>query len=111
MRLASFLGEASPRDLYVTDFAFHSICVILSWLSRTNVLVDFVKDVFVDGGVSLVSIKPNDTQDLVNAILAHKLDFDDAYQYLAAKQNDLVLVSFDADFDEQTTAGKHQVRF
>ncbi|MFA6372325.1 MAG: hypothetical protein WCW68_06850 [Methanothrix sp.] len=28
------------------------------------------------------------------------LDFDDAYQYVAAERNDLVLVSFDADFDK-----------
>ncbi len=27
------------------------------------------------------------------------LDFDDAYQYVAAKRNDLLLVSLDADFD------------
>jgi uncharacterized protein len=28
------------------------------------------------------------------------LDFDDAYQYVAAKRNGLLLVSFDADFDK-----------
>jgi hypothetical protein len=27
------------------------------------------------------------------------LDFDDAYQYVAAEKHDLTLVSFDADFD------------
>lgn len=27
------------------------------------------------------------------------LDFDDAYQYVAAEKYDLVIVSFDADFD------------
>jgi hypothetical protein len=27
------------------------------------------------------------------------LDFDDAYQYLAAEGRDLILVSFDGDFD------------
>jgi len=27
------------------------------------------------------------------------LDFDDAYQYVAAEKYDLTLVSFDADFD------------
>jgi predicted nucleic acid-binding protein len=27
------------------------------------------------------------------------LDFDDAYQYVAARNNDLILVSFDKDFD------------
>jgi hypothetical protein len=27
------------------------------------------------------------------------LDFDDAYQYVAAEKHDLTLISFDADFD------------
>ena len=27
------------------------------------------------------------------------LDFDDAYQYVAAEKNDLTIVSFDKDFD------------
>lgn len=29
----------------------------------------------------------------------HQLDFDDAYQYVIAKRDNLTLVSFDADFD------------
>lgn len=29
----------------------------------------------------------------------HRLDFDDAYQYVAAELNDVLLVSFDGDFD------------
>jgi len=28
-----------------------------------------------------------------------KLDFDDAYQYVAAEKYDLIIISFDADFD------------
>lgn len=33
------------------------------------------------------------------------LDFDDAYQYVAAEKYDLTLVSFDSDFD-QTERGR-----
>lgn len=97
--VGKFLSEVSTRDLYVTDFAFHSICVILSRLARTNVLTDFVQDVFVEGEVNLISVKPSDTQLLVDAIDTHRFDFDDAYQYVAAKQNALTLISFDKDFD------------
>jgi len=78
--VGKFLSQVSTRDLYITDFAFHSICVILSRLARTNVLLDFVQDVFVDGDVNLVSIKPSDARLLVDVIDAHKFDFDDAYQ-------------------------------
>jgi len=34
-----------------------------------------------------------------------KLDFDDAYQYIAAEKYDLTIVSFDSDFD-RTTRGR-----
>lgn len=100
-----FLERTSPRELHVTDFAFHSIGVVLARLARVDVLVDFVQDVFIDAGVRLVSIKPSDTQALVDAMNDSKLDFDDAYQYLAAQQNELTLVSFDSDFD-RTDKGK-----
>jgi predicted nucleic acid-binding protein len=36
----------------------------------------------------------------VNAIDEFGLDFDDAYQYVAAKTRDWELVSFDDDFDD-----------
>ena len=97
--VGKFLSRVPAGDLYLSDFTFHSICVVLTRLAKSSALLDFVQDVFVDGGVNLVSIKPHDTQDLVNVINAHNFDFDDAYQYLAAKQNDLILVSFDTDFD------------
>ena len=100
-----FLNDAAPRDLFITDLAFHSICIILTRLARSEVLLDFVQDVFVDGAVNVVSIKPGDTPALVETIDKYKLDFDDAYQYVAAEQNGLTLVSFDNDFD-RTDKGK-----
>lgn len=100
-----FLEHVPAREVSVTDFTFHSICVILTRLARPKVLLDFVEDVFVDAAVSLVSIKPDDTQVVVDAIDKYKLDFDDAYQYLAAEQNNLTLISFDSDFD-RTEKGK-----
>jgi predicted nucleic acid-binding protein len=86
--VGKFLSQISTRDLYVTDFTFHSICVILTRLARSSVLNDFVQDVFVEGAVNLVSIEPSDIQVLVDAIDAYKFDFDDAYQYASAIQND-----------------------
>ena len=64
-------------------------------------MLDFVQDVFVDGAVNVVSIKPSETSALVETIDKYKLDFDDAYQYVAAEHNGLTLVSFDRDFDRR----------
>lgn len=103
--VGQFLDQTPSNQIFITDFAFHSICVILTRLQRNPILLDFVQDVFVNGAVSLTSIKPEATQSLVDAMDKYNLDFDDAYQYVAAEQNNLAIVSFDSDFD-RTVKGK-----
>ena len=95
-----FLEAISARDLFVTDFTFHSICLILTRLKRNKALLDFVEDVFVDGAVNVVSMKPSDTQALIDNMDKYSLDFDDAYQYVSAEQSGLTIISFDGDFDK-----------
>lgn len=97
--VARFLGLIPSNKLHISDFSFHSICVILTRLKRTSLLLDFVQDVFVNRAVTLVSIKPQDTQELVDAMAKYNLDFDDAYQFVAAAEYGLTLVSFDSDLD------------
>jgi hypothetical protein len=41
----------------------------------------------------------DDLRELDTVAKMFTLDFDDAYQYVAAEKYDLQLVSFDADFD------------
>ena len=90
-----FLDQTPSNQLFITDFAFHSIGVILTRLERKAVLLDFVQDVFVNGSVALISLRPAMTQNIVDVIVKYKLDFDDAYQYVAAELNGLLIVSFD----------------
>ena len=104
--VGQFLDQTPTNQLFITDFAFHSIGVILTRLKRKAVLLDFVQDVFVEGAVTLVSLKPDDTQNLVDAADKYNLDFDDAYQYVAAEKNGLVLVSFDSDLDKTPNGRK-----
>lgn len=46
-----------------------------------------------------MQLQPDDTQRLVEVMGQFNLDFDDAYQYVAAENLDLTLVSFDGDLD------------
>ena len=46
-------------------------------------------------------------ESVVDTIDRFKLDFDDAYQYAAAKLNELQIVSFDRDFDRTDRGRKH----
>ena len=104
--VGQFLDQTPSDQLFITDFAFHSIGVILTRLDRKAVLLDFVEDVFINGAVGIVSLRPTMTQNIVDAIDKYKLDFDDAYQYIAAELNDLILVSFDKDLDKLPLAKK-----
>ena len=94
-----FLGHVPSEQLFLTDFAFHSIGVVLRRLNRTDTLLQFIRDAFVEGAVSLIHLEPGDMEAVVNAAQQFNLDFDDAYQYAAAEQYGLALVSFDTDFD------------
>jgi predicted nucleic acid-binding protein len=103
--VGKLLNQVPSDQLVMSDFSFHSICVILARLRRTPTLVDFVKDVFIEGAVGIVSVRPEDTTSVTSAMDGFKLDFDDAYQYIAAEQNNLIIISFDGDFD-RTARGK-----
>jgi len=93
------LDQVSSDQLLITDFSLHSVGVILSRLNRRDAFLRFIQDLFIDGAVGLVSLEPVDMERLV-AVMDHVgLDFDDAYQYVAAEKYDVEIVSFDGDFD------------
>lgn len=94
-----FLDRTPSDELLVTDFGFHSIAIDLCRLKKKDLLLAFVQDAFVDGAVRLVHLRPHDTPRVLAVAADYKLDFDDAYHYVAAETRDLPLVSFDADFD------------
>jgi predicted nucleic acid-binding protein len=94
-----FLDRVSSERLFITDFAFHSIGVVMVKLDRKDGLSRFVQDILIDGAVSLIHLEPEDTQHLLRIIEQFRFDFDDAYQYSAAEKYNLTIVSFDADFD------------
>ena len=67
----------------------------------------FLDDVFVEGGVTILGLNLEDLRESVSNSQQFKLDFDDAYQYVAAEKYGLTLVSFDADFDRTKLGRKN----
>jgi uncharacterized protein len=104
--VGAFLDRTPSNQLFITDFAFHSIGVVLNRLNRLEALARFVQDTFVDGDVTIVHLEPEDTDGVINAMKRFKLDFDDAYHYAATAKYSLTLVSFDTDFDQTDLEGK-----
>jgi len=94
-----FLEQAPSDQLFITDFSLHSIGIVLSRLNCVDAFLQFVRDAFIDGDVSIVRLDPEDMTKVVSAMQRFKLDFDDAYQYAVAERYGLTIVSFDADFD------------
>jgi len=97
--VSHFLDRIPSERLFITDFAFHSIGIVMVKLDRKDALLRFVQDAFLDGDVGLIRLEPDDIQPMVRIIEQFNLDFDDAYQYSAAEKYNLTIVSFDSDFD------------
>jgi len=100
-----FLDKFPSDQLLMTDFTLHSIGVVLNRLGQEEAFLRFVEDVFIDGAVTLVSVQLTEMQRLVDTIRKFNLEFDDAYQYVAAEKSNASIVSFDNDFD-RTDRGK-----
>ncbi|MBC7262557.1 MAG: type II toxin-antitoxin system VapC family toxin, partial [Chloroflexi bacterium] len=97
--IGQFLSYTPSERLFTTDFSLHSIGIVMHRLKRLDALLSFIQDVFIDGAVALIHLGPEDMYRLVRTMDQYNLDFDDAYQYVAAEKYDLTIVSLDSDFD------------
>lgn len=59
----------------------------------------FITQARIGTDIEIIRLMPSDFASVVQACKSHGLDFDDAYQYVAAELRSLTLVSLDADFD------------
>lgn len=103
--VGEFLAKIPAAHLSMSDFTFHSIALALTRRQKFLVLQDFIQDIFLEADVGLLSLSPLNTLDVISTMNTQKFDYDDAYQYIVADQYNLVLVSFDSDFD-RTTKGR-----
>ncbi len=109
--VGQFLDRVSSEQLFITDFAFHSIGVVLTKLNKMDGLIRFVKDAFIEGATVLVHLEPEDIQGVIDVIERFNLDFDDTYQYVAAEKYGLTLISFNSDFDRTERGRKLPSQF
>lgn len=94
-----FLGSMPSNLLFITDFSFDSIGVVMGRLDRMNAYLNFINDLFIYGAVSIIRLGTENMQRLAQVMEQFKLDFDDACQYTAAEMCDLTIMNFDSDFD------------
>ena len=94
-----FLQAIEGRLLAITDFSVYSIGIILTRLKKDVLFEDFLSDTIEDSGVKRIYLDSTDLKKLLIVRKRFNLDFDDAYQYVAAEKYGLTLVSYDSDFD------------
>jgi hypothetical protein len=85
--------------LALTDFSLHSVGVVLTRVKKDGLFLDFLSDTLEDSAVRVIRLDTEGLKEVAEVCRKFGLDFDDAYQYVAASKYDLTLVSFDSDFD------------
>ena len=60
---------------------------------------------------TLTRLDPGDFSHILRIIKRFNLDFDDAYQLVAAEKQQLTLISFDGDFDRTESGRKTPADF
>ena len=101
-----FLQKIHQEELFITEFSFYSIGIYLIQRKMSNVFMEMVQDLFINGEVQQIRLRPEDMDALVKASNEFSLDFDDAYQYVASEKYNLTIVSLDADFDRTPNGRK-----
>jgi hypothetical protein len=97
--VSRFLDGIPLNNLFVSDFAIHSIGVILSRYKKLDLFEEFLNDLFVNGQIEQLSLNSVDLMNVILNIQEFNLDFDDAYQLSVSQKYDLVIVTFDKDFN------------
>ena len=96
-KCSDFLNE-NIGEWAVSDFAIHSVGLKL-FNSKQNLKTSFIKflnDINLHSKI-LTSIN-SESFDTILAGINSGLDYDDAYQFLVAEQNNLIIVTQDLDF-------------
>lgn len=93
------LSTVSSSRFSATEHGLGSIGVILEASGQLSGYFEFVRETLYESEVERVVLTPQELLDLKAPMKKYNLDFDDAYQYVAATARDLSLVSFDTDFD------------
>jgi uncharacterized protein len=100
-----FLQSVETYQLSITEFALNSIGLITTRLGKGDIFEAFIGDIIEDATVQRICLSAHDLKRIISTMHRFHLDFDDAYQYVAAERNNLILVSFDTDFD-RTDSGR-----
>ena len=85
-------------NIHISDFSLHSIGVILFRHNKENIFKNFIDDIM--SKIEIISLSKDRYKELAHINEKYNLDFDDSYQYLIAKENNLTIITMDNDFNK-----------
>jgi predicted nucleic acid-binding protein len=88
--------QSEKGAAWITDFTLHSIGVLLFRQKRSELFDRFTADTLSQFTILSLSIDGYSRLAEVNG--RHGLDFDDAYQFAVARENNLAIATQDKDF-------------
>jgi len=94
-----FFEAHESSQLAITEFSLYSMGIVLTRLKKHEVFEDFLADTLEHSRVRLIRLDVAGLKEVLDVQRRFGLDFDDAYQYVAASKHNLTLLSFDRDFD------------
>ncbi len=100
------LSKIEKNYFFASDFSLHSIGIFFFYRKQHDIFQQFLKDMITDAGLSIISLSLDDMDHVVKKSQEFNLDFDDSYQYVVAEKYNLILVSFDSDFDRTSNGRK-----
>jgi len=95
----TLLERTENHEFFISDYSLHSIGVLLFRRRQHDIFQEFLDDMTLNAGMTVISVFADGMRAIIEVAQKFNLDFDDAYQYVAAEKNDLNIVSFDSDFD------------
>jgi len=93
------LSKTEEHEFFISDYSLHSIGLLLFRRKQYNVFRQFLTDMISNAGIRVCALSAKDMEAVANVAQKFNLDFDDAYQYVAAEKFSLEIVSFDSGFD------------
>jgi predicted nucleic acid-binding protein len=100
----ALLERMAPGEAVMSEFSLYSIGIILTRHGRGEDYELFMEETVGSGSVERARLDLGALRKLSTVMEEEGLDFDDAYQYVAAERFDLEIVSFDDDVDRTSIA-------
>jgi len=83
-------------NIYISDFSLHSIGVILLKQKKLKIFDQFLRDILPHS--TILSLPKEKYAEISSVATKYRLDFDDAYQSLIAKEFEIGIKTMDKDF-------------